>query len=66
MSSVEIGLLTVHTCLENECVYPRVRDALGRKALQEIGQEMLTMRPTAPRHPAQPSALRKAVDAILS
>ncbi|GAA0610998.1 hemerythrin domain-containing protein [Sporichthya brevicatena] len=46
--------------------FPKVREALGRKPLQEIGQRMLEMRPTAPRRPSQPSALKKALDAILS
>ena len=55
-----------HIKEEEEVWFPKVREALGRKALQEIGQEMLTMRPTAPRRPSQPSALKKVVDAILS
>jgi hemerythrin-like domain-containing protein len=55
-----------HIKEEEDVWFPKVREALGRKALQEIGQEMLTMRPTAPRKPYQPSALKKAVDAVLS
>jgi hypothetical protein len=42
-----------------------VREALGRNALQEIGQEMLEAREHAPRRPAQPGALKKAVHALL-
>lgn len=45
--------------------FPTVREKLGRNELQEIGQRMLEMRPTAPRRPAQPSALKKALDAVL-
>ena len=45
--------------------FPTVREALGRNTLQEIGQEMLEAREKAPRHPAQPGALKKAVDALL-
>ena len=45
--------------------FPTVREKLGRKELQEIGQRMLEMRPTAPRRPTQPSALKKALDAVL-
>jgi hemerythrin-like domain-containing protein len=45
--------------------FPTVREKLGRKELQEIGQRMLEMRPTAPRRPSQPSALKKALDAVL-
>jgi hemerythrin-like domain-containing protein len=45
--------------------FPQVREALGRKVLQEIGAEMAQARERAPRRPAQPSALKKAVDAII-
>ncbi len=46
--------------------FPKVREALGRKALQEIGAQMLELRKTAPRRPSQPSALKKAIDAVIS
>ncbi len=46
--------------------FPQVREALGRKVLQEIGAEMAAARKKAPRSPAQPSALKKTVDAVLS
>jgi len=46
--------------------FPKVRDGLGRKKLQEIGQQMEEARPSAPRKPTQPSALKKAMDAILA
>jgi hemerythrin-like domain-containing protein len=45
--------------------FPKVRAALGRKELQEIGARMLEVRATAPRRPQQPSSLRKAADALL-
>ena len=54
-----------HIKEEEEGWFPKVREALGRKELQEIGEQMLVMRPTAPRRPSQPSALKKAVDAVL-
>ena len=55
-----------HHIEEEESVwFPQVRDALGRNQLQELGEEMLRMREKAPHHPAQPSALKKALDAIL-
>ncbi|ASR00992.1 hemerythrin domain-containing protein [Gordonia rubripertincta] len=86
-----IEALTVHTYIENECMYPeirkrvpdleddilesyeeeedewfpKVREALGRKDLQEIGEEMLRLKEKAPRRPSQPSALKKTVDAII-
>jgi hemerythrin-like domain-containing protein len=46
--------------------FPQVRDGLGRTQLREIGEAMAAKREKAPRHPAQPSALKKAVDAVLS
>ena len=45
--------------------FPQVRAGLGRKVLQEIGQEMLEARKKAPTKPSQPSALKKTVDAVL-
>ncbi|WP_042366375.1 hemerythrin domain-containing protein [Streptacidiphilus neutrinimicus] len=46
--------------------FPKVREALGRKELQEIGEQLLAAKEKAPREPSQPSALRKAADAVLS
>jgi len=46
--------------------FPQVREGLGRKKLQEIGEEMLEAKKRAPRRPEQPSALKKTVDAVLS
>jgi hemerythrin-like domain-containing protein len=51
---------------EEEEWFPQVRKGLGRKALQELGAEMIAAREKAPRRPSQPSALKKTVDAILS
>jgi hemerythrin-like domain-containing protein len=51
---------------EEEEWFPQVREALGRKVLQEIGAEMERLRERAPRRPSQPSALKKTVDAIIS
>ncbi|GAB2679500.1 hemerythrin domain-containing protein [Nocardia goodfellowii] len=48
---------------ENEW-FPKVREHLGRKQLQEIGARMLELKEKAPTSPAQPSALKKAVDAV--
>ncbi|MFE0748470.1 hemerythrin domain-containing protein [Gordonia sp. NPDC058843] len=45
--------------------FPKVREALSRKDLREIGEEMLRRREKAPRRPSQPSALKKTVDAII-
>jgi len=46
--------------------FPQVREGLGRKQLQEIGEAMLEAKERAPRRPSQPSALKKTVDAIIS
>lgn len=45
--------------------FPKVREALARKQLQDIGARMLELKERAPRSPAQPSALKKTVDAVL-
>ena len=45
--------------------FPKVREGLGRKTLQEIGAAMLEARKKAPTRPSQPSALKKTVDAVL-
>jgi hemerythrin-like domain-containing protein len=46
--------------------FPQVRDALGRKTLQELGAQMAEARDRAPRRPSEPSALKKTVDAFIS
>ncbi|EWT01714.1 hemerythrin [Intrasporangium oryzae NRRL B-24470] len=46
--------------------FPKVRAGLGRKTLQELGQELLEARERAPRRPEQPSAMKKAIDAVVS
>ena len=46
--------------------FPQVREGLGRKVLQEIGAEMEAAKKKAPKSPAQPSALKKTVDAVIS
>jgi hemerythrin-like domain-containing protein len=51
---------------EEQDWFPKVRDGLGRKALQEIGADMLKAKKKAPRKPSQPSALKKTVDAVLA
>jgi len=51
---------------EEEEWFPQVREALGRKRLQQIGAEMAEARKNAPRRPSQPSALKKTIDAVIS
>jgi hemerythrin superfamily protein len=45
--------------------FPKVREELGRKQLQEIGVRLLELKDKAPTSPAQPSALKKTVDAVI-
>jgi hemerythrin-like domain-containing protein len=45
--------------------FPQVRAGLGRKVLQELGAEMVEAKEKAPRRPSQPSAMKKAADALL-
>ena len=51
---------------EEQDWFPKVRAGLGRKQLQEIGAEMIEQKKTAPTGPAQPSALKKAIDAVIA
>jgi hemerythrin-like domain-containing protein len=51
---------------EEQDWFPKVREGLGRKALQDIGADMLKAKKKAPRKPSQPSALKKTVDAVLA
>ncbi len=46
--------------------FPKVREGLGRKELQDLGKRMIDMRPSAPRKPSQPAALKKAIDAVIA
>lgn len=55
-----------HMDEEEQEWFPKVRDGLGRKALQEIGADMIATRKKAPKHPSQPSALKKTVDAVIA
>ncbi|MDG4810243.1 hemerythrin domain-containing protein [Micromonospora sp. WMMD1120] len=63
-TTVLIENVTHHVEEEEEEWFPKVRDALGRKQLQEIGEKMIALRPDAPRSPTDPKAIKKAVDAV--
>jgi len=65
-TTVLIENVTHHMDEEENDWFPKVRAALGRKELSEIGVRMRELKVTAPRRPAQPSALKKAADALLS
>jgi hemerythrin superfamily protein len=64
--TVLIENVTHHIQEEEQGWFPTVRSGLTRLQLQEIGAKMAEMRPSAPRSPAQPSALKKVVDAVIS
>jgi hemerythrin superfamily protein len=46
--------------------FPKVREGLGRKTLQDLGAEMLEAKKRAPKRPSQPSALKKTIDAVIA
>ncbi|MDG4824847.1 hemerythrin domain-containing protein [Asanoa sp. WMMD1127] len=61
---VLIENVTHHIEEEEEEWFPKVREGLGRKKLQEIGARMLELKEKAPRRPSEPGALKKAIDAL--
>jgi hemerythrin superfamily protein len=65
-TTVLIENVTHHIDEEEKDWFPKVRQGLGRKQLQELGARMNELREKAPRSPAQPSALKKAVDAVIA
>jgi hemerythrin superfamily protein len=65
-TTVLIENVTHHIDEEEQDWFPKVREGLGRKQLQELGAKMNEKRDSAPRSPAQPSALKKAVDAVVA
>src|SRR6476646_6676249 len=64
-ATVLIENVTHHIEEEEQDWFPKVRVGLGRKQLSDIGAQLLTAKEKAPHSPAQPSALKKTVDAIL-
>jgi hemerythrin superfamily protein len=65
-TTVLIESVTHHIDEEEKDWFPQARDGLGRKTLQELGQEMQAARKKAPRRPSQPSALKKTIDAVIA
>ena len=65
-TTVLIENVTHHMEEEEQDWFPKVRERLGRKQLQDLGARMIELRKTAPTSPAQPSALKKALDAVVS
>jgi len=61
-TTVLIELVTHHMGEEEQDWFPKVRDGLGRKQLQDLGAAMLEKKQTAPTKPTQLKALKKALD----
>ena len=64
-TTVLIENVTHHMDEEEQDWFPKVREGLGRKQLQDLGAKIEQDRARPPR-PAQPSALKKAIDAVIS
>jgi hemerythrin superfamily protein len=62
---VLIENVTHHIEEEEEEWFPKVRAGLGRKQLSEIGARLLEVKEKAPHSPAQPSAVKKTIDAVI-
>ena len=45
--------------------FPKVREGLSRKQLQQLGAEMERLREGAPRSPAAPASMKKALKAVI-
>jgi hypothetical protein len=61
---VLIESVSHHIEEEEQDWFPKVREGLGRKQLQELGARMVELREKAPRKPTQPGAMKKMVDAV--
>jgi hemerythrin superfamily protein len=64
--TVLIELVDHHVEEEEDEWFPKVREGLGRKQLQQIGTELKDARAKAPHRPEQPSALKKVVTAVVA
>jgi hemerythrin superfamily protein len=64
-TTVLIENVTHHIAEEEDDWFPKVREGLGRRQLSELGARLLEAKAKAPRSPAQPSALKKTIDAVL-
>ena len=64
-TTVLIESVSHHIAEEEDVWFPKVRAGLGRKELSDLGERMLAAKAKAPRSPAQPSALKKTLDAVL-
>lgn len=65
-TTVLIENVTHHIEEEEHDWFPKVRAGLSRKQLQEIGARLQEARKKAPTSPGHPTALKKAVSAVVS
>jgi hemerythrin superfamily protein len=65
-TTVLIESVTHHMDEEESDWFPKVRQGLGRAALVEMGEQLIAAKKRAPHSPAQPSALKKAIDSMVS
>jgi hypothetical protein len=65
-ATVLIENVTHHIEEEEQDWFPKVRAGLSRKQLQELGAKLEQARKKAPKSPAQPSALKKTIDAVIA
>jgi len=65
-TTVLIENVTHHMDEEEQDWFPKVREGLGRKKLQELGAELLDAKQRAPRSPQSPSAVKKVIDAVIA
>jgi hemerythrin superfamily protein len=63
-TTVLIENVTHHMDEEEAEWFPKVRKGLSRTQLQDVGARMVELKKKAPHHPAQPGALKKAIDAV--
>src|SRR4051812_11331854 len=63
-TTVLIENVTHHMDEEESEWFPKVRAGLGRKKLQELGEQLVELRATAPTRPTDPEAQKSARDAV--
>ncbi|HEX6916792.1 MAG TPA: FAD-dependent oxidoreductase [Phycicoccus sp.] len=64
-ATVLIESVSHHMDEEESDWFPKVREALGRSTLRELGDELAAAKERAPRRPEQPGALKKTIDAVV-
>ncbi|MFI9361446.1 hemerythrin domain-containing protein [Kitasatospora sp. NPDC053057] len=63
-TAVLIDAVERHIEREEDEWFPKVRAALGRTELRELGERMQAVRETAPRHPTAGGVLHRIADAL--